>query len=67
MKKYTSGFVPIDFRLGGKILFPIGLALILVKGLDYLIGWSVIPMAVLFVGIGLLLLSLYLYFYGTKE
>ena len=66
MKKYTSGFVPVDFKLGGKILFPIGLVLILVKGLDYLIGWSVIPTIVLFVGLGLLLLSLYLLFVVPK-
>jgi len=67
MKKNTSGFVPIDFKLVGKIMFPLGLVLILVKGLDYLMGWSVIPVVVLFAGIVLLLLSLYLFFVVPKE
>jgi len=67
MKKHPSGFVPINFKLGGKILFSIALALMLLKGLDYLMGWPVIPAVILFIGIAFLILSCYLIFVVPKE
>jgi len=66
-KRHPSGFVPIPFKSAGKALFPISLFMIILGGLDYLMGWTVIPIGVLFVGLGLLILSLYLLFIVPKE
>ena len=66
-KRHYSGFVPIPFKTGGKALFPISFFMIILGGLDYLVGWTVIPSAVLFVGLGLLILSLYLLLVVPKE
>jgi len=66
-KRYPSGFVPIPFKSAGKALFPISLFMIILGGLDYLMGWTVIPTAVLFIGLGLLVVSLYLVFVVPEE
>ncbi|MFC1871619.1 hypothetical protein ACFLYF_04390 [Chloroflexota bacterium] len=66
-KKHPSGFVPIPFKLLGKILFPISAVMVIIGGLDYLAGWGGIPQTVFFVGIGFLVLSLYLRYVVPKE
>jgi len=66
-KKHQSGFVPIPFKLLGKILFSISAVMVIIGGLDYLAGWGRIPQTVLFVGLGLLVLSLYLLYVVPKE
>jgi len=66
-KRYPSGFVPIPFKSAGKVLFPISLLMIIVGGLDYFMDWAVIPTAVLFVGLGLSVVSLYLIFVVPEE
>ena len=58
--KHTSGFVPIPFKLAGRIFFPASIVMIIAGGLDQLLGWGKIPAAVLFCGAALLVLSLYL-------
>ena len=66
-KKHPSGFVPIPFKSLGKILFLISVVMVIIGGLDYLVGWGRIPQAVLFIGLGLLVLSLYLLYVVPKE
>jgi len=66
-KKHLSGFSPIPFNLLGKILFPISLVMVTLGVLDYLIGWALIPLSVFFIGLGLLILSLYFLFVVPKE
>jgi len=67
VKRSPSGFAPIPFNLLGKIMFPIALVMILLGGLDYLIGWGVIPVSIFFIGLGFLIISLYLLFVVPKE
>ena len=66
-KKHPSGFAPIPFNLLGKILLPISLIMVTLGGLGYLIDWIIIPLPVFFIGLGLLILSLYLLFVVPKE
>ena len=67
VKSYPSGLVPIPFKSAGKALFPISLLMIILRGLDYVMHWAVIPTAVLFVGLGLSVVSLYIIFFVPKE
>jgi len=41
--------------------------MVIIGGLDYIAGWGIIPKAVLFIGLGLLILSLYLRYVVPKE
>ena len=66
-KQHPSGFAPIPFKLLGKILFPISIVMVILGGLDYLASWAVIPVAVFFIGLGFLIISLYLLFVVPKE
>ena len=66
-KRHPSGFVPIPFKSVGKALLPISLFMIVLGGLDYLMVWTVMPIGVLFVGLGLLIVSLYILFVVPKE
>ena len=67
VKKHYSGFVPVRFKSLGKILLPISSVMVIIGGLRYLAGWSEIPIAVIFIGLALLLVSLYLIFVVPKE
>lgn len=62
-----SGFVPIPFRAAGKVLLPFSLLLVVLGTAGTLAKWGGVMPAVLFVGLGLLLLSLYLRFVVPKE
>ena len=59
-KKHISGFVPIPFKLAGKILLPVSVLIIVLAGIDYFIDLNLMPIKVFLFGVGLLLLSLYL-------
>ena len=66
-KQHPSGFAPIPFKLLGKVLFPISIIMVILGGLGYLAGWTAIPVSVFFVGLGFLVISLYLLFVVPKE
>ena len=66
-KRHPSGFVPVPFKSGGKVLLPISSFMSILGGMDYWTGWNVIPPAILFVGLGLLIVSIYLLFVVPKE
>ena len=67
MKKHLPGFVPINFYKAGIILLVIGIIFILLKLVAYLTEWFVIPSIILFVGIGMFIVGLYLIFIVPKE
>ena len=62
-----SGFVPIPFKLSGRILSPISVVLILIGVVGFFTGWIGVAWAIFLLGIALLLLSLYLRFIVPKE
>ena len=64
--KYPSGFVPVDFQLLGKLLFGLGIAALLVKGVSYVTGWISLPNVVAFLGFAFILLGLYLIYVVPK-
>ena len=66
-EKHQSGFAPVPFKLLGKILFPISLVMVILGGLSYLMGWVAIPIAVFFIGLGFLIISLYFIYIVPKE
>lgn len=66
-KKQPPGFVPIPFRKAGRVMLPISLILIVLGGVGILAGWGVALPVVLFVGFGLLVLSLYLRYAARDE
>lgn len=65
--KRPSGFVPIPFRLAGRVLLPIALALVVAGGIGTLAEWGAAAMPAFFVGLGLLIISIYLRFVAPKE
>jgi hypothetical protein len=67
MKKHSSGFVPMNYKLAGKILLPIGVVMILVWLIDYFLQWGVIPLPMLYIGALDVLVSCYLIFLTPKE
>ncbi|MBU1164196.1 hypothetical protein KKA15_01365 [Patescibacteria group bacterium] len=67
MKKHMSGFVPVNFKQVGVMLLIIGLIVILLKFFSYLTSLVEISNYVLYFGIGLMLISLYLIFVVPKE
>ena len=66
-QKHMSGFVPIPYKSAGKILFPLSLIMTLTGGLDWFMSWDLIPLAVSFFGLGLLIISIYLLFVVPRE
>jgi len=66
-KKHSSGFVPVQFKLAGKILLPAGIVLVIIEAVDYLVGKDLIPTVVLFVGIGFIVIGLYLLIFVPRE
>ncbi|MFH1564365.1 MAG: hypothetical protein ABIC82_00765 [bacterium] len=67
MKKHMPGFVPIGFNKIGTILLILGTIGILVKIVFQLTGWFYISNIILFISVGLFVISLYLIFVIPKE
>lgn len=67
MKKHMPGFVPVNFKKSGKILLAVGLAFLIAKLVSYLTGWFSISNYIIYIGVGLIFLSLYLVFVVPKE
>ena len=65
--KRPSGFVPIPFRVAGRVLLPFALALVVVGGAGTLAKWGTMMTPIFFIGLGLLVLSIYLRFVVPKE
>jgi hypothetical protein len=66
-KKHPSGFVPVNFQLAGKILLALGIILIILKGVDYLTCWVMLPNDLFLIGLALIVVSAYLIFIVPKE
>ena len=60
------GFVPVNFNQSGKILLLVGLAFFLAKLISYLTGWFYASNYLIYLGVGLILLSLYLILVVSK-
>jgi len=67
MKKYLPGFVPINFKQSGKTILVISLICLLTKFVSYLTHWFNLPNSFLYLGAGLIVLSLYLIFITPQE
>jgi hypothetical protein len=65
--KRDSGFVPINFRLVGKFLLPIGMISIVAAALSSFSGWFELPRIVLYFGLAAIPVSIYLIFVPPKE
>ena len=66
MKKHMPGFVPVNFKNSGIILLLIGLLCITIKGISFFTRLFFAPNSVLYFGIAVLVLSLYLIFVVPK-
>ena len=66
MKKYPSGFVPINYQRAGKLMVVIGLVCLLAILLGILTGAYSLPYSVLFFGLAFLILGPYLIFVVPK-
>jgi hypothetical protein len=62
-----AGFVPINYRLAGKLLLILGGIGLLATGVDALTSWFGLPTIVLIVSLVLIPVSLYLLFVVPKE
>ena len=62
-----AGFVPINYRIAGKVLLILGLIGLLVTGVDAITGWFGLPKVILIVSVVLIPVSLYLLFVVPKE
>jgi len=65
--KYPPGLVPVNFNLAGKILLIISLLGIAAKVIAYFSNWYVMPNFVLYISLGLWVVSLYLIFIVPKQ
>ncbi|MFC1687103.1 hypothetical protein ACFL0L_00805 [Patescibacteria group bacterium] len=65
--KHLPGFVPVQFRVVGVILLVIGIILLALLGVDYVAEWDLFPNEILYVGIGLLIIGLYIRLAAQKE
>jgi len=48
-------------------LLPAGIVLVIIEAVDYLVGKDLIPTVVLFVGIGFIVIGLYLLIFVPRE
>jgi hypothetical protein len=55
-----AGFVPINYRLTGKLLLILGIIGLLATGVDALTGWFGLPRVVLIASLAFIPVSLYL-------
>ena len=62
-----SGFVPIPFHIVGKVLLPIGLALLAAYLISYITNWFTLPSILFFFALAIAVLGLYLIFVVPRE
>ena len=62
-----AGFVPVNYRLTGKLLLILGGIGLLATGVDTLTGWFGLPVIVLIVSLVCIPVSLYLLLVVPKE
>lgn len=67
MKKYISGFAPVNFKKLGKSFLLIGLVVIVMKGVEQVAGGFNISDTVFFVGGALFLVGAYMVFAINEE
>jgi hypothetical protein len=67
MKKYPSGFVPVDYRVAGKNLIKIGFVGLLFKSVAFVSGWFEASNYIAYFSGGLILIGLYLVFVVSKN
>jgi hypothetical protein len=66
-KKPPPGFSPIDFKLAGKIMLPLGVVMVLLWLLGFFMAWDFTPIILLYIGLLDLLVSCYLIFLVPKK
>ena len=62
-----AGFVPINYRITGKLLLILGIIGLLVTGVDALTGWFGLPRVVFILSVALIPVSLYLLLVPKEE
>lgn len=62
-----SGFVPIRFRLAGRLLLTLGVIGLLLVGASALTGWFTLPPAVLILSLLLIAVSVYILIVSPKD
>jgi hypothetical protein len=62
-----SGFIPINFRLAGKLLFIAGVIGLVLAGADSLSSMFSIPSLIIYLSLAAILAGLYMIFLGPKE
>jgi len=62
-----AGFVPVNYRLAGKLLLILAGIGLLATGVDALTGWFGLPTIILIVSLVCISVSLYLLFVVPKE
>lgn len=67
MKKHMPGFVPVNYKQSGIFILAIGIACLFAKLFSYLTDWYILPNYYVYLGAGLIMLSLYLIFVVPKE
>ena len=67
MKKHMPGFVPVQYKKVGRFLLALGIAVSLVSLISKFTSLLTLPNYVLYFGLVLILLSLYLLFIVPKE
>ena len=59
-KKYSSGLVPINFKLAGKIILPLGAVLTILSMSALFLNLATLPITVLVIGVGFIVVGIYL-------
>jgi hypothetical protein len=62
-----SGFVPIRFRVAGKLLLILGAIGLVLVGIAQLSGWFALPSLVWIASLAMLVVGLYLIWVGRRE
>lgn len=62
-----SGFMPINFKLAGRILFVLGILGLIAVGISMITGWFTLPSLVGVFSLVMILVSLYLIFVAPDE
>jgi len=65
--KYQSGFVPVQFYKMGLVFIILGLLGIALGVTDYFFSWEWLSDIILYIGIGLTLIGLYLRKFAPKD